>query len=394
MNSVSNIINKMIIRERGDSRFEGRITVNGKRKSFYGNTKTEVKNKAKTYLLKIENGFIEPQYIVFNEYIEYWLKTYKLNRIQPSSYCKLERVYRCQIKNTIGKKYIGNITTKDIQELIDNHANPPNKSNIKPLAMSGLKRIYHLLNPCLKRAVSEEIIQKNPCDDVILPIEECIQIETKEQFSLSDEDINNFKSVALEKYKGSKQYKSRDGLILLIILNTGMRMGEMLALEWKDINIKEKTLNINKTMQSDVYDFENHTVVDILKKNAKTSAGKRVLPLNDSTIFSINELIEYDKYHNIKCDYVCCTRANTRQTSRNLQRSLKRLRERTNIANRNDITLHTLRHTFGSVLIRRGVGIEVVSKLMGHANITITYNKYIHVLQEQQAKAMNLIQIC
>jgi len=58
------------------------------------------------------------------------------------------------------------------------------------------------------------------------------------------------------------------------------------------------------------------------------------------------------------------------------------------------ITLHTLRHTFGSTLIRRKVGIEVISKLMGHANITITYNKYIHTIQEEEAKAMNMVTIC
>lgn len=54
---------------------------------------------------------------------------------------------------------------------------------------------------------------------------------------------------------------------------------------------------------------------------------------------------------------------------------------------------HTLRHTFGSTLIRRGVGIEVISKLMGHANITITYNKYIHTIKEE-AKTMDMIRVC
>lgn len=57
------------------------------------------------------------------------------------------------------------------------------------------------------------------------------------------------------------------------------------------------------------------------------------------------------------------------------------------------MSLHTLRHTFGSTLIRRGVSVEVVSKLMGHANIMITYNKYIHVLKEQEALAMDMVAI-
>ena len=78
--------------------------------------------------------------------------------------------------------------------------------------------------------------------------------------------------------------------------------------------------------------------------------------------------------------------------SRNLQRSLDRLIKKTNITKR--VTLHTLRHTFGSTLLRRGVGIEVISKLMGHANISITYNKYIHSIQEEEAKAMTMIRVC
>ena len=58
-----------------------------------------------------------------------------------------------------------------------------------------------------------------------------------------------------------------------------------------------------------------------------------------------------------------------------------------------ETTLHTLRHTFGSTLIRKGVAIEIVSKLMGHANIMVTYNKYIHVINEEKAKAMELVNI-
>lgn len=68
------IINKMNIRLRQDGRYEGRITIEDKRKCFYGKTKTEVKNKAKEYLLKVENGYKEPQKIILNDYIEYWLK--------------------------------------------------------------------------------------------------------------------------------------------------------------------------------------------------------------------------------------------------------------------------------------------------------------------------------
>lgn len=80
------------------------------------------------------------------------------------------------------------------------------------------------------------------------------------------------------------------------------------------------------------------------------------------------------------------------QIERNLQRSLDRIIKMTNINKK--VTLHTLRHTFGSVLLRRGVNIEIISKLMGHANISITYNKYIHTIQEEEAKAMQMVKVC
>lgn len=393
MNGVMALISNMTIKERSDKRFEGRLTVNGIRKSFYGQTKTEVKNKAKEYLTKVENGYKEPQKITLNEYIEYWLKKYKWNKIEPSSYTRLYRVYECQIKNSIGNRMIGNIKTEDVQKLIDEYANPPTEK-IKPLALSGLKRIIQLLRPCMQTAVKEAIIHSNPCNDVILPVESCIKTQTKEQITMSDDEIRIFRDAALLKYKTTNEYKSRDAFILLIMLNLGLRVGEMLALEWKDINLQEKLVDINKTVQSNIKNFNDtgNVTYDRIKNSTKTRSGRRILKLNEVTMYYILELMGYDKRNNIKSNYVACTRVGTMNTSRNLQRSLNRIIKETDLPN--EITLHTLRHTFGSSLIRHGVGIEVVSKLMGHANITITYSKYIHVIQEQEAKAMEMVTIC
>lgn len=398
MNNISTIINKINIRKREDGRYEGRITINGKRKSFYGGTKIEVKNKTKEYLQKIDNGYIEPKKIKLNDYIEYWLKTYKWNKIEPSSYSRLYSVYEHQIKDGLGKKMIGDITSKDIQSLLDERANPTNK-NTKPLAMSGLKKIIHLLRPCLSKAESEGIIQKNPCIDVILPSKSCVQVLPKKQITLSDTEIEDFKNVALEKYKTTNEYKSRDAFVLLLILNLGLRVGEAIALRWSDFDLENKIVHINKTLQSNITEFANGTIVDESKKTysrikqaTKTDAGTRVLKLNDSALYYISELKEYDLRNKIKSPYLCSTNKGTLNNPRNLQRSLDRIIKRTNITE--NVSLHTLRHTFGSTLIRRGIGVEVVSKLMGHANIHITYLKYIHVIQEQEAMAMDMVNVC
>lgn len=396
MNNVSVIINNMSIRQRSDGRYEGRLTNNGVRKSFYGKTKSEIKNKAKEYLTKVENGFKEPKKIILNDYIEYWLKTYKWNKIEPSSYTRLYRVYDCQIRNsTIGSKPIGKIETKDIQKLIDDHANPPNK-NIKPLAMSGLKRLIQLLRPCFKKAIEEEIIYKNPCDNVILPKVSCIQTETKTQFSLTPQELEMFQKTALSKYKTTNEYQSRDAFILLLVVNLGLRVGEVLALEWNDVDFENRIIYINKTVQSNIENFDkihgNNKTYNRIKKSAKTNAGVRTLQLNDTVMEYMEELKQYDKRNNITSEYIACTTVGTMNCSRNLQRSLDRLVKKSDIDRH--VTLHTLRHTFGSTLLRNGVNIEVVSKLMGHANISITYNKYIHSIKEEEAKAMKMVKVC
>lgn len=394
MNKIQTIINKMTIFQRKDGRLEGKLTIKGKQKSFYGHTKREVKEKAKEYLLKIQNGYIEPQKIKCNDYIEYWLINYKFGKIEPTSYTRLWSIYNCQIKDSVlGDKILGNITTKDIQDFIDEHANP--QHNSKALARSGLKKIINLLNPCFNKAMSEGIIHNNPCQDVVLPSSSFIKKKTRTQFAMDDKEIEKFKQAALDKYKTTNEYRSRDAIVLLLILNLGLRIGECLALLWSDIDMDNQLIYINKTIQSSSREVIDGKAIGkpitYTKDSTKTYAGNRVLKLNQSAMFCVSELIAYDKRHNIHSKWVCCTHANTRNTERNMNRSLHRLLKYADI--KEDISPHTLRHTFGSVLIRRGVNIEVISKLMGHANITITYNKYIHVLQEQQVIAMDMIDI-
>ena len=396
MNGTALMIQEMNIRKRSDGRFEGRMTVNGVRKSFYGKTESEVKKSAKAYLNKVESGFRDPKKILFSEFVEYWLMSQKWKKIDDTSFTRLYRVYDKQIRNTIGEKYIGKITTEDIQKLIDDHANPKD-AKVKPLAMSGLKRIMHLLAPCFRFAVKKEVIQNNPCDGVILPKEGCIKIETKEQFSLTDEEIAAFKEIVFTRYKTTNEYVSRDFFVLLIILNLGLRVGEMLALEWSNINYDKKLVYIGKTVQSNIQNFDKNApkaIYSKVKKTTKTKHGERFVPLNDAVISYFRELEMYDKRNGIVSQYVCAAENGKRKSARNIARSLDRLLRMADGRVNPNTTPHTLRHTFGSTLLRRGVQIEVVSRLMGHANITITYNKYIHVIQEQQALAMSMVTIC
>ena len=147
-------------------------------------------------------------------------------------------------------------------------------------------------------------------------------------------------------------------------------------------------------MQNKIVDRTSDTNkrIDRIKNGAKTPSGTRFVPINDNTVYYFKEIQKNNSILGITSKYVCSTKTGSRQTHRNLLRSLYTIRDQSNIIPKNT-SLHTLRHTFGSKLIRSKVDISVVSKLMGHANITITYNKYIHVINEETAKAIDLVEI-
>ena len=345
--------------------------------------------------MKVENGYVEPKKILFEDYMIYWLKTQKWNKVDGPSYTRLYSVYYYQLKDTIGQKYIGDITSKMIQEFIEEGAKEhPIDPKIISLSRSGLKKQVDFIRPCLKCAIKEGIIKINPCEAIVIPRERIVAKKTKKQRSMTDDELELMRKAALEKYATVDEYKSRDAIVHLVIVNLGLRVGEVVALRWSDFNLQKQLVYISRTVQFNVMtecdNIKNKT--NEVKETTKTEAGERILKLNETVLSYINILKEYDKRNGIKSEYFACTQNGTIHNARNLQRSLERLLKRAGITERT--TMHTLRHTFGSKLLREGVPIEVVSELMGHANITITMTKYIHVLKEQRIMAMDMVHVC
>ncbi len=113
----------------------------------------------------------------------------------------------------------------------------------------------------------------------------------------------------------------------------------------------------------------------------KTKSGERITPLNDKAIELLYQIKDYNKRKKIKSNYVVCTSDGGYVSERNLLRTFKSVMGI--IGAEKDYTIHSLRHTFASRLLRSGVEISVVSKLLGHADINTTYSQYIHVLDTQ-----------
>ena len=421
-NTLSQAIKKMTFRERKNGLLEGRASYQGEQKSVYGHSKAECQNKARQYFENKDKVVeIPAEDITLGDYMEKWLVTYHKAKVDEPSYIRSQSIYKCQIKDSnLAKMPITKITTSDIQAFINDyaygetHETPDQRKermqiwkekqiklgtqagmtsqqkreafekerNKIPLllARSGLKKLKDLINPCMEYAFDEGIIRRNPCSKVVVPNENTLDVKTKEQFALSDDEIIRFKEEALRTAKnGTVIY--RDPVVFVLMIALGIRVGEACALKWSNVYEEEGYIYIKNTFQTG----ENNKKK--IKDGTKTDDG-RMIPINDNIKGYLQLLRDYDKIHGIKSDLVVSTRNSTPQTEQKLNRALKRLCKRAEIEG--NVTPHTLRHTFGSTLIRKGIGVEIVSRLMGHANIMVTYNKYIHVIKEQEAKAMTL----
>lgn len=369
------------IRKRKDGRYEGRVTFNRVTKYTYGKTEFECEKKLRAIIRELKKE-LNPDGFAIYDYCLYYLKN-KQYVIEVSTYNRIESIIETQIKDSvIANKRLGNIRSDELQRFFNSLA----INEVKEYSYGTIKIIYTFIVGVFSYAIKNGNIKFNPMLIVRLPKERYCKCKRKETFSLTPEQIKKFKAACLIKNKTNDSYKYRYGIILLLMLNTGIRIGEMLALEWNDIDFDNKIIRINKSMQYNIK-VEEVEKRQIYIKEPKTKRSIRVIPINNEIKFILDEIVKMNGRNDIVTSFVCSDENGNYSRARSLQRSMKMIIANTDLP---DIWIHLLRHTFGSELLRKGVDITIVSRLMGHSNTTTTYNTYIHVLDEEFVKAMDL----
>ena len=167
---------------------------------------------------------------------------------------------------------------------------------------------------------------------------------------------------------------------IMLCLYTGIRIGELCALKWSDIDLKEKTMRIGRTMQRLRVEGKKHkTEVKILEP--KSSHSVRTIPLPDTFM----ELLS--KYHTDEA-FLLTGDQNKFAEPRTIQKRFKKILKKSGIA---DANFHATRHTFATRCVELGFDIKSLSEILGHASVTITMNKYVHPTMELKRENMNKI---
>ncbi len=346
----------------------GRYKSNGKPEIIYfsGDTKTEVQKQMNQFDAETH---INPMTTSFETYAANWLLLYKQPTIKASSYDTLENTFKNQIYPYIGMIRISEITTSDIQKMI-------NDIKAKGLSYSRVKKARDGVNMVMEHALSQNHISKNPMNGVKMPAKssfpksEIVYFTEKESRLIIEECRRLYPNSETPVYLYGEAY--------ILQLNTGARRGEIIALQKSDWDKENHTLHINKSAQTvKTRDSEGKaTGYETVLTSTKTYSGDRKIPLNENAELALQKLC--DKFPN--STQIVCSKNGGVLAPQQYDRTFRRVIKNTKIGKGGT---HALRHTFANMLFKNKVDIKTISALMGHASIQITLDTYIHFAESE-----------
>lgn len=297
-----------------------------------------------------------------------WLKIWIENYIKPNVKQKTNYTYLKIIENhiipTLGNYELDDLSPIILQSFVTDLLNKGNLKTEKGLATSTVNLIITIIKNSLKMAFMIELIKENIASKIKRP-----KIKPKIILCFSTSEQKKIEQIVL-KDKRKKMF----GIVLC--LYTGLRIGELLALTWDDIDFQKGILNVNKTCYDGKIEKGFGQIIDV----PKTESSKRIIPIPKQLLPALKALKKSEKSH-----YVISVK-NHPITIRSYQRSFTLLLKKNKIPHKG---FHALRHTFATRAIECGMDVKTLSEILGHKNATITLNLYAHSLFEHKADMMN-----
>lgn len=358
------------VRLRKDGRWEGRIVIgydeNGlpKTKNVLAKTKGECIEK-----LKALKSTITPDTPIklkadmpFGEWLDYWYETYCKPNARPATQRTYEGYIRLYLHPRLGSIPLNKVTTSDIQQMCTwmmTEARLDQKNGDSGLSDSQVRNCYSLCDRVLEKAVAEKLIVRNPAKGCKLPPN-----RPNEMKVLSREDMQK----VLIQAKEENYYE-----LFLLEFATGLRLGELMALQWDDVDLVTGELRINKQV--------NLVGSKLVISEPKTKAAVRTLILPPSVR---KVLAEYKIRVNSRWVFPSPKKDDLPIIPSAVSRRLHTLLEH---AGCEQVRFHDLRHTFATNALAHGMDIKTLSTILGHVSSATTLNTYSHVTDEMRQRA-------
>lgn len=301
------------------------------------------------------------------ELFDIWLNKYCKLSLKIRSFNKYDNFINLHINPILGEYEITDITSDILQDFISLKLKEGNLKTKGPLSSNTVFGIASVLKQGFKFALIQDLIIKDPTLSLKLP-----QATEKEVQALTRDEQKTIEEYCLK-------YNRNNYLGIVICLYTGIRLGELLALTWEDINFEDKLLYIKKTSYTSKVNGKNQIIID----KPKTKKSNRIIPIPDKLLV----LLQIQKRAS-SCDYIIATKQNKMVETRSYQRTFESILSKCGIKHYN---FHCLRHTFATRALELGMDIKTLSEILGHTNVAITLNRYAHSLLDYKIQEMNKI---
>ena len=359
-----------------------------KRSSVYGSTPKECMAKMRELEKKLNSSVLSPDKEVLCNAMYKWLETTKKPTLKSQSYQRLESTIRNQIEpSNIGHDRYQSITSDELQKIIND------LNDNKHYSKSVIKKTYDCLNDFYRYASAKYKID-NPMLLVTMPVIANIKSEQREIVWFEQDDIDKFINESKAKYRTGRP-KYSGGLAFAANIYLGMRCGELLALQWKDIDFEKNTIYVCKTLieeNNPDYDPDNRESkkVRFVVQNSNKTSQNRYVPINSK---AKSLLLEHKKtcIYTEPEDYVISTRNRKTTTIKNADDTIKKIQENAETKVQG-ASSHSLRHSCASLYFRAGVSIETIAKILGHS-VDVCRKTYVHFVEEQLKEAASKIDV-
>ena len=355
---------KKTAKVRKDGNFEAKVTIgkdmNGKpiRKSFYSSVSVaDAKRKGEEHRIQREidarsGVLLVDKKMTFGEWAEVWLETYKKPHVTKGTF-ELTYIFplRSHVLPHFGNADMMEIRNADIQAFISKKSH---------LSESSLKKMILAMSQIFDAAIDNDLCYKNPCKKIKIRSE----YESEARRHYNDEEIK----IVCEHTRMPE---------IIVMLKTGLRRGEILGLMWSDIDFDECTISVRRSVANVPNKGEQLTEILPPKKNSY-----RTIPISADLAKIISRIQKKSMY--IFPD-MSGNIYNPNSWSSKFRREMKRLYEVTGVR---PLRAHELRHTAGTALSRHGVDVFTIQKILGHKDIMMTTNLYVHDEVERLRSAM------
>ncbi len=357
------------IYKRLNGKWRAQITLNGSRLSFTGDSRLEAQAWLRDMSNRIESGLtIRGARATFGELLDDWLETAK-PRLSGHSW----RTYHQLVRDYIGPK-LGNVRLQDLTpSLIQRFYN---QSVSEGIGLRTAQKTHTLIHASLNTALKLGVIGRNPDDSTQPP-----KPLQKEMRFLNEAQVKHLLSFA-------KANRDRNFALYFLAIATGMRQGELLALKWSEVDLRNGVLNVK-------FNLQRMPGGGLQLQKPKTKTSVRAIKLGKDSVRVLGEqkellVKERGRIGNVwqETDFVFPSTVGSPMDATNLWKSFRQIVKKAKLP---AIRFHDLRHTAASLMLNNGVDVLVASNRLGHAKPSITLDVYGHLISSTQSRAADVI---